>query len=181
MKKYLLYVIAIMAIASACNIACRKQAGSTAQQPAPQQAISSAPQAAIGHAADLYNFDVTLLGMNQSKGTIRFRQDPATPKVITLYTKILNLLPDHEYQLQRAVDKINEVDGICSSNTWLTLGLGLTPHSIITDDEGNGHELLWRSVSAIPSGSSFDIHFQVIDAVSHEVVLTSDCYQYTVL
>jgi hypothetical protein len=39
---------------------------------------------------------------------------------------------------------------------------------------------LWRDVSAVPSGSTFDIHFQVIDAVTLAVVLASDCLQYQV-
>jgi hypothetical protein len=91
-----------------------------------------------------------------------------------------NLLPNHEYLLQRAVDPINVVDGNCTSTTWLTLGKGLTPQSIFTDNDGNGTEELWRDVTAIPSGSKFDIHFQVIDAVSLAVVLTGNCYQYEV-
>jgi hypothetical protein len=41
-------------------------------------------------------------------------------------------------------------------------------------------ETLWRDVTAAARGTSFDIHFQIIDATSMEVVLTSDCYQYTV-
>ena len=32
----------------------------------------------------------------------------------------------------------------------------------------------------LPSGATFDIHFQVIDEDTQAVVLTSDCYQYTV-
>ena len=53
-------------------------------------------------------------------------------------------------------------------------------HAIHTDEKGNGQDELWRDVTAIPSGASFDIHFRVIDAVTLEVVLESDCYQYTV-
>ena len=41
-------------------------------------------------------------------------------------------------------------------------------------------EQLWRDVTAIPSGTEFDIHFQIIDAETLTVVLTSGCYQYTV-
>jgi hypothetical protein len=82
--------------------------------------------------------------------------------------------------LQRAVDAINVVDGECTNTSWLTLGHGLTPQSILTDDKGNGEEELWRDVTAVPSGSMFDIHFRVIDKSSLEVVLTTDCYQYMV-
>ena len=78
------------------------------------------------------------------------------------------------------MDAINVVDGNCTSTAWLTLGYGLTAHAIHTDEKGNGQDELWRDVTAIPSGASFDIHFRVIDAVTLEVVLESDCYQYTV-
>jgi hypothetical protein len=129
---------------------------------------------------DKYNLNVELNGSSKSlsRGFIAFRQDPAAPKIITLDTYIQHLQPNHEYLLQRAVDPINVVDGNCTSTTWLTLGLGLTPQSIMTDEKGNGHEKLWRDLSSLASGSDFDIHFQVIDAVTNNVVLTSDCYEY---
>ena len=130
--------------------------------------------------APKYNLEVNLYGEKSSNGHIHFRQDSDPAKIITLDTKIHHLLPNHEYRLQRAVDPINVVDGNCTSMSWLTLGHGLTPQSILTDDKGNGEEELWRDVTAVPSGSTFDIHFRIIDAVSMEVVLTSDCYQYMV-
>jgi hypothetical protein len=124
-----------------------------------------------------YNLDVTLSG-GKAFGSIKFTQSQS--KIITLDTKVARLLPHHEYLLQRAVDAINVVDGNCTSTTWLTLGKGLTPQSIVTDADGNGEESLWRDVSAIASGSKFDIHFQIIDAATTAVVLTSDCYWYQV-
>jgi hypothetical protein len=78
------------------------------------------------------------------------------------------------------VDPINVVDGNCTSTTWLTLDIGLTPQSILTDNTGTGKEELWRDISVAATGSKFDIHFQVIDAVSLAVVLDSDCYEYVV-
>lgn len=126
-----------------------------------------------------YNLNVLLRGKG-SIGYIKFRQDPDPAKIITLDIKVENLQPNHEYLLQRAVDPINVVDGNCTSTTWLTLGKGLDPQSILTSAHGKGSAELWRDVSAIPSGSTFDIHFQVIDAVSLAVLLTSDCYQYQV-
>jgi hypothetical protein len=126
-----------------------------------------------------FNLDVSLSG-GKSNGHLKFRQDPDPAKIIDLDIKVNHLAPNHEYLLQRAVDAINEVDGNCTSMSWLTLGLGLTPQSIITDGEGNGEQKLWRDVTSIPSGSVFDIHFQVVDAVSLTVVLTSNCYQYQV-
>jgi len=129
-----------------------------------------------------FNLDVVLKGNNKETqfGFIKFRQNPDTARIITLETFIKNLLPNHEYLLQRAVDPANVVDGNCTSTTWLTLGKGLTPQSILTDGHGDGSETLWRDVTAAARGTSFDIHFQIIDATSMEVVLASDCYQYTI-
>jgi hypothetical protein len=129
--------------------------------------------------APCYNLNVLLRGKG-SIGFIKFRQDPDPAKIITLDIKVENMQPNHEYLLQRAVDPINVVDGNCTSTAWLTLGKGLNPQSILTSAHGKGSAELWRDVSAVPSGSTFDIHFQVIDAVSLAVVLTSDCLQYQV-
>ena len=46
--------------------------------------------------------------------------------------------------------------------------------------KGTGREILWRNISAAPTGAKFDIHFRVLDAVTMAVVLTSDCYEYVV-
>ena len=135
-----------------------------------------------------YDLDVVLhglggkfsLGEGKPEGFLKFRQDPDPAKIIDLDIWVKGLGANHEYQLQRAVDAINVVDGECTSTTWLTLGKGLTAQSILTNSEGAGHEALWRDVSAVPSGSAFDIHFQVIDKATGEVVLTSDCLNYVV-
>ncbi len=127
---------------------------------------------------DPYNLDVNLNGTGNVKGSIMFRQDPDTLKIVILETKIEQLQPNHEYLLQRAVD--TQIDGNCTSTAWLTLGKGLTQRSIFTDPYGKGSEVLWRDLSALASGSVFDIHFQVVDAINMSVVLTSGCYQYTV-
>jgi hypothetical protein len=137
----------------------------------------------IGHtdpSGPCYNLDVILNGNAKEKqfGFIKFRQDPDTARIVTLETSIVNLAPNHEYLLQRAVDAV--VDGDCTSTNWLTLGKGSTPQSILTDAHGNGREELWRDLTAAARGTTFDIHFQVIDATSLETVLTSDCYQFTV-
>jgi hypothetical protein len=127
-----------------------------------------------------FDLNVNLRGEAKKSGHIKFRQDPDAAKIITLDIWVQDLKPKHEYLLQRAVDAINELDCNCTSTTWLTLGKGLVPQSILTDKHGTGSEALWRDVTAAASGSKFDIHFQVIDAVSSAVVLTSDCYQYQV-
>lgn len=127
-----------------------------------------------------FNLDVELFGSREAEGELKFRQNPDPAKIIDLDIRVEHLMPNHEYKLQRAVDAINQVDGNCTSTTWLTLGKGLTPQSIFTDDHGKGHDALWRDVSAIATGSKFDIHFQVIDAATSAVVLSSNCYQYQV-
>jgi hypothetical protein len=119
-------------------------------------------------------------GNKEESGFIKFRQDPDTARIITLDIWVRGLEPNHEYLLQRAVDAANVVDGNCTSTTWLTLGKGLTPQSILTDDDGSDKENLWRAVTAIPRGTAFDIHFRVVDATTLAVILNSDCYAYVV-
>ena len=77
-------------------------------------------------------------------------------------------------------DDITYFDDNCTSTTWLTLGKGPQPQSITTDAKGTGREELFRSVAAFPVGSEFDIHFRVVREGSSAVVLTSQCYQFTI-
>ncbi len=98
--------------------------------------------------------------------------------IIYLDTWVRDLAPNTSYLLQRAVD--TNVDGVCTSTGWLTLGKGTTPQAIVTDQNGTGQADLFRSVAALPVGSRFDIHFRVVEAASAAVVLESECYQYTV-
>jgi hypothetical protein len=121
-------------------------------------------------------------------GHVKFRQSGNdNVQRIDLGVWVRDLAPGTEYFLQRAVD--TNLDGVCSSTSWLTLGLGtaLPPQSITTDDKGTGSEDLFRIV-ANPAGTTFDIHFRIVQAVGPldhtpdptKVVLTSDCYQYSV-
>ena len=161
---------------------CKKDFNSQKSSMAVNQEGTVAPanKAAEVEEKPKFNLEVVLYGERNQNGHIHFRQDPDAAKIITLDTKVHNLLPNHEYLLQRAVDAINVLDGICTSTSWLTLGHGLTPQSIVTDDKGDAEEELWRDVTAAVSGSMFDIHFRIIDKTSLEVVLTSDCYQYMI-
>jgi len=142
----------------------------------------SCKKEAIPPADSAYDLNVALRGdaksLPGSSGFIEFRQDPDTARIIDLNTWVHNLQPNHSYLLQRAVNPITDAD--CSSTAWLTLGLGLTPQDIETDDHGNGHADLWRAVTSIARGSQFHIHFQIIDGVTMATVLTSDCFDYTV-
>ena len=134
-----------------------------------------APAAAWGPETPNFNLEVVLRG--QGFGLVRFRQPNDANLVIHLDTWVRDLDPNSSYRLQRAVD--TTIDGTCTSTSWLTLGMGLTPATIDTDDHGTGRAELFRSVAAFPVGSVFDIHFQVIDA-SGAVVLQSGCYEFTI-
>jgi hypothetical protein len=160
-------------------LSCKKASGPEEQPLIQKEEISSASKGNSSGEAQ-YNLEVELRGEGNRGGHIHFGQDRDAAKIIELNTKVHNLEPNRGYLLQRAVDAINVVDGNCTSTSWLTLGYGLNPHAILTEEKGNGEDILWRDVTAIPSGSTFDIHFRVIDAITLEVVLVSDCYQYTV-
>jgi len=127
-----------------------------------------------------YNLNVLL---NDGKkggafGMLKFRQYQNETQFIHLDTWVHELEPNTSYLLQRAVD--TNLNGDCESASWLTLGFGLDPGPIITDKNGSGSAALYRSVSSIPVGSTFDIHFQIVKESTMQVVLTSDCYQYTI-
>ncbi|CAN5270703.1 hypothetical protein BH09BAC4_BH09BAC4_07290 [soil metagenome] len=125
-----------------------------------------------------YNLDVTLRGTGKASGFVKFQQFTDRPFTIFLDTSVQGLDPSTTYVLQRAVD--TNLDGNCTSTSWLTLGNGLQAQAILTDMQGGGSAALFRDVSAFPSGTTFDIHFQVINLQTSVVVLSSDCYQYTV-
>ena len=109
---------------------------------------------------------------------VKFRQPNDAEKIVYLDVSVRNLAPNHSYYLQRATD--TSVDDDCTGTNWLTLGRGLTPVAITTDDRGTGRAQLFRSLAAFPAGMQFDIHFRVIDAATTAVVLESGCYQFTV-
>ena len=125
-----------------------------------------------------FNLEVILRGDNGGFGLVSFRQPNDDALVINLGTWVRNLTPNTEYQLQRAVDVT--LDGECTSTAWLTLGKGTVPQTILTDGSGSGREELFRSVAAFPVGSTFDIHFRVIEAGSGAAALASGCYQFVI-
>jgi hypothetical protein len=113
-------------------------------------------------------------------GHVKFRQPNDAQKIVNLDTWVRDLAPNHAYRLQRAVD--TTLDGNCPrlESDWLTLGKGLAPQAITTDERGTGREDLFRDLGAAPTGRQFDINFRVIDAVSSAPVLESGCYRFTV-
>ncbi len=132
--------------------------------------------AAWGPETPHFNLQVVLRG--EGFGLVKFRQPNDDELVVYLDTWVRDLAPNTSYVLQRAVD--TTIDGNCTSTSWLTLGKGAVAQAIVTDDKGTGREELFRSVSAFPPGSRFDIHFRVIDATTGSVVLESTCYEFTI-
>ncbi len=137
-------IIALIMISFSLFISCKKE-------------ISENPKPTI-----FSDLNVILHGGENSAGSIEFRQNQNN--IINLDTRIFGLEANYNYLLQCAEDAL---DNYCTSTAWLTLGKGLPPQAILTDSKGNGKAMLFRDVSAIPSGSAFDIHFQVLDEAKY--------------
>ena len=119
----------------------------------------------------------TVGGPDDGFGLVKFRQPNDENTIVYLDVWVRDLLPNHSYYLERAVDAT--VNDDCSGNMWLTLGQGPAVQAITTDDSGTGRAGLWRTV---PPSGRFDIHFRVIDPATSPaaVVLQSGCYQFTI-
>lgn len=150
-------IIVLIMISFSLFISCKKE-------------ISENPKQTV-----FFDLNVILRGGENSVGIIEFRQNQN--HIINLDTWVSGLEANHNYLLQWAVDAL---DNNCTSAAWLTVGKGMQPQAIMTDSKGNGRVMLFRDVSAVPSNSTFDIHFQVLDEAKSTVVLTSECYQYRV-
>jgi hypothetical protein len=144
---------------------------------------ASAQADAVAHRSGSERNFVALLrpssgGPAHAFGVVLFRQPHDAEKVVFLDVWTLGLAPNHSYSLQRATDSI--VDDDCQGTNWLTLGRGLEPQAIETNERGFGRAHLFRDLAAFPDGTRFDIRFRVIDSVTQAVVLVSSCHQYTV-
>jgi hypothetical protein len=166
-------VFAILLSACADTPVTPSALGSSSSPVTPVVAQSAPPW---GPETPHFNLEVILRG--EGFGLVKFRQPNDDALIVRLDTWVRGLAPNTSYLLQRAVDF--NVDDNCTSTAWLTLGKGLQPQSITTDANGTGREGLFRSVAAFPVGSEFDIHFRVIHEGSSAVVLTSECYQFTI-
>ncbi len=142
--------------------------------PARKPALQTSPP--WGPETPHFNDEIILRG--DGFGLVKFRQPNDADRIVYLDVWVRDLAPNTAYQLQRAVDTV--VDDNCTSSGWLTLGKGTTPQTIVTDSRGTGREDLFRNLGATTPGTTFDIHFRVIDAITSAVVLTSGCYQFTV-
>ena len=141
------------------------------------QGVSLTPSSQAQAAQPPFNLEAILRG--EGFGLVKFRQerDPAA-NIVNLDVWVRDLARNTSYSLQRAVDPV--LDGVCSGTNWLTLGQGLTPQPIVTDDGGTGRADLWRDLSAFAVGTAFDIHFRVIETGTTNVVLQSDCYRFVI-
>ena len=151
---------------------------------APDGSNPVAPNLAIrastsGPATPPFNDEIILRDVTGAGGFghVKFRQPKDEDRIVYLDTWVRDLEPNTTYQLQRATDP--NVNDDCTGTNWLTLGRGSVPQSITTDGRGTGREDLFRNLAAVPIGSTFDIHFRVIDQ-SNAVVLESACYQFVV-
>ncbi len=144
-----------------------------------ERAPSVRPAASWGPESPPFNLEAVLRGDGDGGGfgLIRFRQPNDGNRIVHLDVWVRDLAPNSSYRLRRAVD--TQLDGICSSSSWLTLGKGLAPATIDTDDRGTGRAELFRNLGGVPVGTSFDIHFQIVDATTGAVVLSSGCYRFT--
>jgi hypothetical protein len=138
-------------------------------------AVAAAAGPPWGPETPNFNLEVILRPSAEGDGFghVKFRQPNDADKIVYLDTWVRDLAPNHSYLLQRAVDPANVVDGDCTSSAWLTLG------AISTDARGTGLAALSRNLpSAV--GTTFDIHFRLVDAGTLTPVLESACYQFTV-
>jgi hypothetical protein len=127
-----------------------------------------------------FNNEIILrdVGDGRGFGHVKFRQPNDADRIVYLDAWVRDLKPNTTYQLQRATD--TAVNDMCAGTNWLTLGRGLTPQAITTDERGTGRESLFRDLGTIAIGSTFDIHFRVIEQATGAVVLDSACYQFVV-
>jgi hypothetical protein len=172
-----------MGCVSVCAMAC---SGRGVSPTAPSAGSDRASTVAVGASSQStaaeeppFNLEAILRGDGDAFGLVKFRQeqDP-TRNIVTLDVWVRDLLANTSYSLQRAVDAT--LDGVCTSTTWLTLGDGLTPHPIVTDETGTARASLFRDLSAFAPGATFDIHFRLIENSTGQVALQSDCYRFVV-
>jgi len=167
---------ALPAIAIACLWSCT----SNPDLVAPRQSAGPILSASSwGPEIPPFNNEIILRDVtgNRGFGHVKFRQPNDADRIVYLDTWVRDLQPNTGYQLQRATDA--NVNDDCTGTNWLTLGMGAVPQSITTDSRGTGQAALFRNLAAFAVGSTFDIHFRVIDA-GGAVVLESSCYQFVV-
>src|SRR5690349_24405098 len=87
-----------------------------------------APRQSNAWGPETPNFNLEVVLRGDGFGLVKFRQPNDDALIIYLDTKVRGLEPNTAYVLQRAAD--TNLDGICSSTGWLTLGKGLVAQAI---------------------------------------------------
>jgi len=171
-----LRVFALLTVATLVSACSDSSTAPMAPPTLPVALANAANGVAWGPETPNFNLEVILRG--QGFGHVKFRQPNDAANVVHLDVWVRDLAPNTSYLLQRAVDAT--IDDNCTGSAWLTLGRGAVPQSIDTDDRGTATADLFRNLGATAAGTTFDIHFRVIDAITSAVVLESACYQFTV-
>jgi hypothetical protein len=109
---------------------------------------------------------------HDSIGFIKLRQPADTELIVFLNAFFRRLTPNNVYLLQVAADTV--VNGTCEGEDWTTVGPG-----ILTNERGKGRTSVSQDLSAVPVGTVFDLHFQLVDSVTSYVVLESKCRRFT--
>jgi hypothetical protein len=104
---------------------------------------------------------------------VKFRQPKDEDVIVYLDVQVQRLAANSTYTVQRATD--TQIDGVCTGTNWEMPTLG----QIATNERGRGRANLVRPLPPTLLGTTFDIHFRVIDAAGN-VVLESFCHQFTV-
>jgi hypothetical protein len=151
---------------------------------APAVAGNGAAQVAASKpspAAEQPPFNLEAILRGDGFGLVKFRQerDP-THNIVNLDVWVRGLAANTSYSLQRATD--TALDDVCTGTNWLTLGEGSTPHPVVTDATGTARAALWRDLSTLTPGTTFDIYFRLIEngTTPVRVAMQSDCYRFVV-
>ena len=175
--------IGIAVLATACSGRAISPAAPTTalEGPTAPAASGASPLPSAAATAEQPPFNLEAILRGDGFGLVRFRQErDATHNIVNLDVSVRDLLANTSYSLQRATD--GTLDGVCTGTNWLTLGEGPTPHPIVTDATGTARAALWRDLSVVAPGTTFDIHFRVIEngTTPALVALQSDCYRFVV-
>jgi hypothetical protein len=148
----------------------------------PQQVAVAGTMQADRSTGDTPNYNLEVILRGDGFGHVKFRQSGNdVADTVFLGVWVRDLEPNTSYHLQRATDGVPTLDGNCTGTNWLTLGFGnSSPQSFTTDDKGTATADFFRIFAPILFNTTFDIHFRVVRQDNGTVVLTSDCYQFTV-
>jgi hypothetical protein len=180
MKRWSFAIGCVSVFAMACSgRGISPTAPTAASDGAPVVAAAASSQSSAAAEQPPFNLEAILRG--DGFGLVKFRQEQdATHNIINLDVWVRDLLANTSYSLQRATDAT--LDRVCTGTNWLTLGEGSTPHPIVTDDKGTARAALWRDLSAVAPGTTFDISFRLIENGRSpvHVAIQSGCYRFVV-